>query len=224
MQKIPGFLRPVFLRYMKEHGFPDAEELLAKADPIYDSFYRDTIKPEDRKVPKQLYIIMAVMALFEASNHRLGPESILPMAEMMYERKAKKLSKVMDLNRYMDPKYQKPGYWLINCYAKHVNAKRRDGHHDKGWDILVNPDGHTEGFQIALSGGCPLVDFAKTHGYMDLMPYFCEVDYQTYQMLFHAKLTRNHTIAEGADSCDYWMIGDKSCVTDEHEKMAEKKE
>ena len=218
MQKIPNFLRPVFLRYMKEHGFPDAEELLTKADPIYDGFYRDTIKPEDKKVPKQLYIIMAVTALFEASDHRLGPESILSMAEMMYEKKAKKLPKFMDINRYMDPKYQKVGYRLIGRFAKHVNRMHQRKGYSKGWDILVNPDGHTEGFQIALSGGCPLVDFARAHDYMDLMPYFCEVDYQTYQMLFHAKLIRNHTIAEGADSCDYWMVGDKSSLTDEKEK------
>lgn len=41
------------------------------------------------------------------------------------------------------------------------------------------------------------------------MPYLCASDHALAEMM-HAKLIRTHTIALGADSCDYWYVGDKS--------------
>ncbi len=58
-------------------------------------------------------------------------------------------------------------------------------------------------------GGCPLVQYAKKYGYMELLPHMCKLDHQ-YAKLMHAKLIRTHTVATGADSCDYWYVPDKS--------------
>lgn len=57
--------------------------------------------------------------------------------------------------------------------------------------------------------GCPLVDFAEKYGYMDIMPYLCETDHITAELM-NAKLLRNHTVAKGAVSCDYWYVGNRS--------------
>ena len=73
---------------------------------------------------------------------------------------------------------------------------------------VVNPNNTEEGFAFTLVG-CPLVQYAKKHGYMELMPHMCKLDHQ-YAKLMHAKLIRTHTVATGAESCDYWYIGDES--------------
>jgi hypothetical protein len=44
---------------------------------------------------------------------------------------------------------------------------------------------------------------------MELMPHMCALDH-TYAKLMHAKLIRTHTVATGADSCDYWYVPDQS--------------
>lgn len=51
--------------------------------------------------------------------------------------------------------------------------------------------------------------YAKKYGYMELMPHMCALDH-TYAKLMHAKLIRTHTVATGADSCDYWYVPDRS--------------
>ncbi|MBR3508010.1 MAG: L-2-amino-thiazoline-4-carboxylic acid hydrolase [Lachnospiraceae bacterium] len=57
--------------------------------------------------------------------------------------------------------------------------------------------------------GCPIADYAAKYGYMDLMPHMCALDH-SYAKLMHAKLIRTHTVATGADSCDYWYVPDQS--------------
>lgn len=47
---------------------------------------------------------------------------------------------------------------------------------------------------------------------MDIMPYLCTIDHMSARVM-NAKLLRNHTVAEGAESCDYWYVGNKSMAT-----------
>ncbi len=56
---------------------------------------------------------------------------------------------------------------------------------------------------------CPLADYAKKYVYEDLMPHMCALDH-SYAKIMHAKLIRTHTVATGADSCDYWYVPDES--------------
>ena len=82
------------------------------------------------------------------------------------------------------------------------------------WDMIVNPNNDDRGFAFPLVG-CPLVEYAKKYGYMELMPHMCAIDH-TYAKLMHAKLIRTHTVATGADSCDYWYVPDKSKTAREY--------
>ncbi|MBR0420022.1 MAG: L-2-amino-thiazoline-4-carboxylic acid hydrolase [Erysipelotrichaceae bacterium] len=73
--------------------------------------------------------------------------------------------------------------------------------------MIVNPDNVDEGLAFTLVG-CPLAEYAKKNGYSHLMPHLCSLDH-VYAKLMHTKLIRNHTVAQGADSCDYWYVPDK---------------
>ena len=94
---------------------------------------------------------------------------------------------------------------------KKVEKHKSKGEWANAWSVQINPENYKEGCSFHLVG-CPLVDFAKKHGYMELMPYMCKTDHMAAQLI-HAKLLRNHTVAEGAESCDYWYVGDLSNAT-----------
>ncbi|MBQ8133915.1 MAG: L-2-amino-thiazoline-4-carboxylic acid hydrolase [Clostridia bacterium] len=63
---------------------------------------------------------------------------------------------------------------------------------------------------------CPIAEFAKKHGYLDVMSAFCNRDYPAMELL-HALLIRKHTCAN-SDICDYWIVGDESSYAKEHPK------
>ena len=67
---------------------------------------------------------------------------------------------------------------------------------------------HPEGFYYHFTR-CPLNDFARREGYLEVLPVMCEIDLLT-ASLMHAKLIRRQTLASGGDMCDYWFVGDKS--------------
>lgn len=96
------------------------------------------------------------------------------------------VSKIADFNK---PWLGKMMYRVYTSYEKKVKKYKENGE----W-------------------GNTLVDFAKSHGYMDIMPYMCTIDHMSARLM-NAKLLRNHTVAEGAEICDYWYVGNKSTAT-----------
>lgn len=76
------------------------------------------------------------------------------------------------------------------------------------WQFELNPEGHDEGVSVHLIG-CPVFDFAKEHGYLEIMPALCHSDYKIIEP-FHCKMIRYHTVANGDEYCDFWQVGDKS--------------
>ena len=49
---------------------------------------------------------------------------------------------------------------------------------------------------------CPLANFAKKYGYVEYMPYLCNLDYVMFSVL-GAPLYREHTCFEDGDYCDF---------------------
>ena len=74
----------------------------------------------------------------------------------------------------------------------------------------MNPRGREKGIAFDLVS-CPLADFARKHGYTEIMPVLCDFDYLT-ASLIHAHLFREHTVATGSPYCDYWYLGDKEQI------------
>ena len=57
-----------------------------------------------------------------------------------------------------------------------MNRRVDSGRWNNAWRVRINPDGKREGLQMVLTG-CPIADFAKKQGYMDLMPAMCNPDF-----------------------------------------------
>lgn len=63
-----------------------------------------------------------------------------------------------------------------------------------------------EGFYYHFTQ-CPLNNFARREGCLEVLPVMCGVDFLTAKLM-HFKLHREHTLAGGGEVCDYWYVGD----------------
>lgn len=207
--KISRKYKKLFIRYSKKYFPGEEKELLLKTNQIYDRFKKETpaIGGSQNMLASNLDMAMAFFAFYEATDKRLKGESVIEMAKWMTEGLTF-ARKLIDFNK---PWVAKLMYKLYIPYAKKAEKNTTNGKWGNAWKVIVNPENYTEGCSFHLVG-CPLVDFAKKHGYMDIMPYLCETDHVT-AGLMNAKLLRKHTVALGSESCDYWYVGTRSNTT-----------
>ena len=57
-------------------------------------------------------------------------------------------------------------------YARLVEEKKAQGLWGNTWGVKVDENDPDEGVKFELAG-CPLADYAKANGYMNLLPYMC---------------------------------------------------
>ncbi|MBR2176136.1 MAG: L-2-amino-thiazoline-4-carboxylic acid hydrolase [Clostridia bacterium] len=180
------------------------EEKWQEIENIYRQFIDDIpdIGGKKNMMWKSLYGAIACFAWYEAFDPH--PDNA-EMKEVLRGNTVRGdgtggFSKI-DFNR---PFVQKIIYGIIRPVAKKFNKKKANGTWGNTWGLDVNPLNRTEGISIHLVG-CPIADFAKSHGYMELMPIFCQSDYEAMRSNMGKELYREHTVAEGFDDCDYWM-------------------
>lgn len=75
------------------------------------------------------------------------------------------------------------------------------------WKVEFDDSLHRDGDYYALTA-CPICSFLTSKGMGDVMKPLCELDAVMFAYQ-HGVLHREHTIASGADSCDYWIVPDK---------------
>jgi len=68
---------------------------------------------------------------------------------------------------------------------------------------------------------CPVAEFAREHGFTDILPALCNVDYSIMDAM-HVRLIRKQTLGF-ADNCDYMMVGDKDPLVKEHPRYRDEK-
>lgn len=209
--KIPKNYRKLFVKYIEKYFLAEKEELLLKTDQIYDSFKKEVpdIGGSKNMLSGSLDMGLAFFALYEASGRRIAGSAVEEMMDWRVEEAAVR-GKFVDANRTWVVKLMAKAY---TSYAKKVEMHKEKGEWGNTWGMRINPEDHEKGFAFHLVG-CPLVDFARKHEYMELMPYLCATDYKTAELM-HAKLIRKHTVADGYEICDYWYVGDKCRVQED---------
>lgn len=75
------------------------------------------------------------------------------------------------------------------------------------WKVELDDTLHRDGDYYALTA-CPICNFLTSKGMGDVMKPLCELDAVMFAYQ-HGVLHRDHTIASGADYCDYWIVPDK---------------
>lgn len=205
-----GLVDRAIRRYLKKHYPRHMKRIIARAKRIRPKLIEKApdMGGKENTLAGNLNMFILFLSYYEATNHRMAGEAIDEIIDDIYKH-LRLLHKIMDINnkrflkvlrKYLYRSYQK--------YADKVSEKRSKGQWMDTWEMIVNPNNDNRGFAFTLVG-CPLVEYAKKYGYMELMPHMCALDH-TYAKLIHAKLIRTHTVATGADSCDYWYVPDKS--------------
>jgi hypothetical protein len=197
------------IRYLKKHHPDDMDNIIKRAKEILPELKSKApdLGGKENALADNLDMFLLFLAFYEASDHQMAGEAIDEIIDDLYGR-LKFLGGVMNINRPGILKIlRKYLYRSYQAYADKVKQKKSRGEWLDTWDMVVNPENTEEGFAFTLVG-CPLADYAKKYGYEDLMPHMCALDH-SYARIIHAKLIRTHTVASGADSCDYWYVPDE---------------
>ena len=203
--KMVSQIRPVLVHRYGEGG---TEKLLRDMEPIYSRFMAETpsIGGKENMMSGNLDMAIPFFALYEASGRSLSAEDINEMLDIVMISRYRKVGRFINFNRLDKPWIMKRLHRFMERIAAKLNAhKGKDWNNT--WGIQVNPEGHDHGLAMTLVG-CPIADFAKKHGYMDILPLLCDSDIKAAAVI-HARLIRRHTAAQGADTCGYWYIGDQ---------------
>ena len=189
---------------VRRFGKEEAASLIQKTDAVYrDMLNRADDIGKDNPMASNLYEGLLFLALWEAADGKISIDDLREITRAVMQFPAMKLVGLfVNANRSGLEKLEK---------RMHKNAEWLEVHPQyKGvsWDFNFDKTKHSEGFYYHFTR-CPLNDFARREGYIEVLPVMCEIDLLSAELM-HAKLIRKQTLASGGDCCDYWFVGDKS--------------
>ncbi|MBD9060423.1 MAG: hypothetical protein EGR45_00165 [Ruminococcaceae bacterium] len=189
---------------VRRFGKEEAASLIQKTDAVYrDMLNRADDIGKDNPMASNLYEGLLFLALWEAADGIISVDDLREITRAVMQFPAMKLVGLfVNANRSGLEKLEK---------RMHKNAEWLEVHPQyKGvsWDFNFDKTKHSEGFYYHFTR-CPLNDFARREGYIEVLPVMCEIDLLSAELM-HAKLIRKQTLASGGDCCDYWFVGDKS--------------
>lgn len=189
---------------VRRFGKEEAASLIQKTDVVYrDMLNRADDIGKDNPMASNLYEGLLFLALWEAADGKISVDDLREITRAVMQFPDMKLVGLfVNANRSGLEKLEK---------RMHKNAEWLEVHPQyKGvsWDFNFDKTKHSEGFYYHFTR-CPLNDFARREGYIEVLPVMCEIDLLSAELM-HAKLIRKQTLASGGDCCDYWFVGDKS--------------
>ena len=189
---------------VRRFGKEEAASLIQKTDVVYrDMLNRADDIGKDNPMASNLYEGLLFLALWEAADGKISVDDLREITRAVMQFPAMKLVGLfVNANRSGLEKLEK---------RMHKNAEWLEVHPQyKGvsWDFNFDKTKHSEGVYYHFTR-CPLNDFARREGYIEVLPVMCEIDLLSAELM-HAKLIRKQTLASGGDCCDYWFVGDKS--------------
>ncbi len=198
-------IHPVLVR---RFGPRRTEDILRDTGTIYSRFLAETpsIGGKANRMNQNMDMALPFFALYEASGRAICDEDIDEMPDIVMISRFRRAGRFINMNRMDKPWFLKLVYRFLQKVADKNNA-HRGKEWNNTWGIQINPEGHEHGLSMTLMG-CPIADFAKAHGYMDILPKLCAADITAAEAI-HARLIRHHTVAQGYESCDYWYVGDQ---------------
>ena len=189
---------------VRRFGKEETASLLQKADAIYrDMLNRADNIGKDNPMSSNMYEGLIFFAIWEAADGKISIDDLREIThEVMGFPLMKAVGIFMNANKSglarLEKKMHKNAEWLeVHPQYKGVS-----------WDFNFDKTKHSEGFYYHFTR-CPLNDFARREGYLEVLPVMCEIDLIS-ASLMHAKLIRRQTLASGGEMCDYWFVGDKS--------------
>ncbi|MBR1685255.1 MAG: L-2-amino-thiazoline-4-carboxylic acid hydrolase [Clostridia bacterium] len=159
------------------------------------------------------YDCIMIFAYYEALDHAPGMDELYDMNCEAFLTGFKGLAKVANANRPLVRRILQMAFKATEKSKYNCDPDQPPGYIMKvdKYDKAVGPR--------YIFERCPIAEFAKAHGYLDVMPAFCNSDYPAMEMI-HGHLIRTTTCANG-DKCDYWIVGDASEAAKQHPKKTD---
>ena len=198
-------LAPLVKKSLKMHyGKVFAEISMKKAKAEYKAMLNrmDDIGA-DNPMASNVYMSFIFFAVYRASKGKITVKALRTVSHEVMEWKPLKIMSIfMDAN--------KPGgiKSLKKMITKNAEWLEKNPQYKAvSWDFNFDDKKHRDGYYYHFTQ-CPLNNFARREGLIDVLPVMCNMDFLT-AGLMHAKLHREHTLAGGGKICDYWYYGDK---------------
>lgn len=90
--------------------------------------------------------------------------------------------------------------------ANEAWAQEHEGGYQSAWRVSFDDTKHADGVYYEFTR-CPIAEYLHDLGIDEITPVLCDIDHLT-TALIHARLLREHTLAGGGPTCDYWIVGD----------------
>ncbi|MCM1127248.1 MAG: L-2-amino-thiazoline-4-carboxylic acid hydrolase [Lachnospiraceae bacterium] len=210
MDKTLKKFRPAMLKFIRAHyGEEETAKRWQKIEELYAKWLQEEgdLGGSKNMMSDNMLLCYAMCAFYEAVDRNFTRDDFDALFHDVMDKKFVML-KHFDMNKLERKKrLMKAVYSIINSYKKKAD-ERRFKQWGNTWKMRVNPDNRQTGVAFVLDS-CPLYDFARKYGYMDLLPYMCGSD-QIVAKQFHAHLIRHSTLSDGDGKCEYWYVGDKS--------------
>lgn len=202
----------------KYHG-DDIEKMWEKVQLQYAVFLKDLPylggKKNTHNGTGGTYDCIMLFAYYEALEHTPDINELYEMNCEVFLTGFKSLEKIANANKSFVRRV------LHTAFSATARSKYNcDPKQPTGYIMKVEPYDKKIGPKYIFER-CPIAEFAKAHGYLDIMPAFCNSDYPAMEMI-HGHLIRKHTCAN-SDICDYWIVGDVSEAAKEHPKKIDDK-
>jgi hypothetical protein len=199
-------IAPVLRRVIrKRFGY----ELAAKAYNGARSIYRQMLAGfpsigADNPMADNAYEALVFFAMYRAADGELTPEMMREVVGDLFELPVVKgaIGLSTNLNRAADMRRMNDS---LRSHARWVDEHPAEAPYT--WDFNFG-DSKGDTRICYHFTRCPLNDFCREQGLMDVLPVMCEIDHITAR-LAHGRLTREQTLAQGGAVCDYLIEGDE---------------
>ena len=159
--------------------------------------------------PGGTYDCISLFAYYEVLNHEPSLDELYQMNCEVFLPEFKKMAGIVNANK---------SFYRRLLHLAFVMTAKTDEGRDGGYIMKVEPYNKEEGVRYRFER-CPIAEFAKSHGYLNIMPAFCNSDYPAMEYI-NAALIRKHSCAN-SDVCDYWIVGDESREANEHPRKTD---
>ncbi len=208
MMKYKGAYLWLFSTMMKkdlveQFGPKVTKKALKGAKPVYREMLMqvDDIGA-DNPMASNIYGCFVFLAIWKAADGAIDVDGLSTVITKLMRRPL--IRKVMggrDLNKPEDMRIGKEKFRKIQAWADaHPEYK------DKTWDFNFDDSKHKDGSYYYFTR-CPIEKFAREHGFLEVLPVCCDIDYLTAEAS-HGVLHREFTLATGGSICDYWIVPD----------------
>ena len=161
----------------KTYSASERERILTRTQALYNSFIQEAPAPGGMNLLRsQYYGGLSVFSFYEAMDRKVETDVLQEILWRM-------LLGGGDIHKRRPIRFPFSGTWLqrfsyavLQRYASFANKRADSGRWKNTWKFAVNPENRKNGICMPLMN-CPVVAFAKKHGYEHLMPLFCGSDF-----------------------------------------------